>query len=332
MYDILQLNDMLVPELLDIAEQLQVDNAKKLDKQGLIYKILDKQAVSGSNGKNTATAERPKRKRIVKATTANTTEEAVVEDTSVAPPPPVEEKKPAKKIVTAKKEDKPKRGRKKQDTLFPDEEVAVAPPLETYPTDIEDTEEKTEDEEQHQPAEVSHVTEKASNQAGKYYPPRRDQVFNIEFDGVILAEGVLEMMPDGYGFLRSSDYNYLSSPDDVYVSPSQIKLFGLKTGDTVNGSVRPPKEGEKYFALLKVESINNKSPEEVRDRVPFDYLTPLFPYEKLNLFMRPDNYSTRIMDLFTPIGKGQRGLIVAQPKVGKTVLLKEVANAIAAHN
>ena len=140
------------------------------------------------------------------------------------------------------------------------------------------------------------------------------------------------MMPDGYGFLRSSDYNYLSSPDDVYVSPSQIKLFGLKTGDTVHGAVRPPKEGEKYFALLKVETINGKSPEEVRDRVPFDYLTPLFPFEKLNLFTTPSDYTTRIMDLFTPIGKGQRGLIVAQPKTGKTMLLKAVANAIAANH
>ena len=164
---------------------------------------------------------------------------------------------------------------------------------------------------------------------GKPQYPKRESVFNVEFDGVIQGEGVLEMMPDGYGFLRSSDYNYLSSPDDVYVSPSQIKLFGLKTGDTVYGYVRPPKEGEKYFALLKVDTINGKKPEEVRDRVPFDYLTPLFPYEKLNLSTASNNYSTRIMDLFTPIGKGQRGLIVAQPKVGKTVLLKEVANAIA---
>ena len=136
-------------------------------------------------------------------------------------------------------------------------------------------------------------------------------------------------MPDGYGFLRSSDYNYLSSPDDVYVSPQQIKVFGLRTGDTVNGTIRPPKEGEKYFTLVKVESLNNKTPEEVRDRIPFDYLTPLFPFERLNLFTRSDNYSTRFIDLFTPIGKGQRGLIVAQPKVGKTMLLKEVANAIA---
>jgi len=163
----------------------------------------------------------------------------------------------------------------------------------------------------------------------KTFSSKKEAAFNIEFDGIIQAEGVLEMMPDGYGFLRSSDYNYLSSPDDIYVSPSQIKLFGLKTGDTVFGAVRPPKEGEKYFALLKVESINGKSPEEVRDRVPFDYLTPLFPFEKLNLFTQPNDYSTRIMDLFTPIGKGQRGLIVAQPKTGKTMLLKAVANAIA---
>jgi transcription termination factor Rho len=140
---------------------------------------------------------------------------------------------------------------------------------------------------------------------------------------------VLEMMPDGYGFLRSADYNYLTSPDDVYVSPSQIKLFGLRTGDWVKGTIRPPKEGEKYFALLKVETINGRDPKEVRDRVPFDYLTPLFPEEKLNLVYSGSDYSTRVIDLFTPIGKGQRGMIVAQPKTGKTMLLKSVANAIA---
>ncbi|MGJ1197805.1 transcription termination factor Rho [Sphingobacterium spiritivorum] len=154
-------------------------------------------------------------------------------------------------------------------------------------------------------------------------------VVPTDFDNVIVNEGVLEIMPDGYGFLRSSDYNYLTSPDDIYVSQSQIKLFGLKTGDTVRGSIRPPKEGEKYFPLVRVEAINGQNPAEVRDRVPFDYLTPLFPTERLNLNMGANNYSTRIMDLFTPIGKGQRGLIVAQPKTGKTNLLKEVANAIA---
>jgi transcription termination factor Rho len=152
---------------------------------------------------------------------------------------------------------------------------------------------------------------------------------NLDFDNVIVNEGVLEIMADGYGFLRSSDYNYLTSPDDIYVSQSQIKLFGLKTGDTVRGSIRPPKEGEKYFPLVRVEAINGRIPSEVRDRVPFDFLTPLFPQERLNLFSEASNYSTRIIDLFTPIGKGQRGLIVAQPKTGKTSLLKDVANAIA---
>jgi transcription termination factor Rho len=151
-----------------------------------------------------------------------------------------------------------------------------------------------------------------------------------EFEGVVTSEGVLEMMPDGYGFLRSSDYNYLNSPDDIYVSQSQIKLFGLKTGDTVRGTIRPPREGEKYFPLVKVEQINGRDPMDVRDRVPFDYLTPLFPIEKFNLTGHPQcTLSTRIIDMFTPIGKGQRALIVAQPKTGKTVLLKEIANAIA---
>ena len=169
-------------------------------------------------------------------------------------------------------------------------------------------------------------------------PARDDQAQRIkrnynnyvrEFDGLITNEGVLEIMPDGnYGFLRSADYNYLASPDDIYVSPSQIKLFGLKTGDTVKGQIRPPKEGEKYFALLRVITVNGKTSEEIRDRIPFEYLTPLFPEERLNLSTKPDQYSTRVLDLFAPIGKGQRGMIVAQPKTGKTVLLKEVANAI----
>ncbi|MBC8153203.1 MAG: transcription termination factor Rho, partial [Bacteroidetes bacterium] len=150
-----------------------------------------------------------------------------------------------------------------------------------------------------------------------------------EFDGIIENEGVLEIMQDGgYGFLRSADYNYLASPDDIYVSPSQIKLFGLKTGDTVRGAIRPPKEGEKYFALLRVTTVNGKTTEEIRDRIPFEYLTPLFPEEQLKLSTTPGQYSGRMLDLFAPIGKGQRGMIVAQPKTGKTVLLKEIANAI----
>ena len=159
---------------------------------------------------------------------------------------------------------------------------------------------------------------------------KKEEIYN--FDGIIITEGVLEIMQDGYGFLRSSDYNYLNSPDDVYVSQSQIKLFGLKTGDTVKGAVRPPKEGEKYFPLIKVDQINGRDPNFVRDRVPFKYLTPLFPKEKFNLAKNNKNTSMRIMDLFAPIGKGQRGLLVSQPKTGKTTLLKDIANAIAANH
>jgi transcription termination factor Rho len=431
MYDILQLNDMLVPELLDIAEQLKITGAKKLDKQELIYKILDKQAVVASEAKGDAADDKPnKRKRIIKATTANSTEEAIVESVEEKP----KKVEPKKDTRSNKKEEKPvvlkKPARKKEEEAPEVVAVpakAVAPTRPTPAIERQERPERTAErsdrgerpslERQERPdrggersgGERSDRGERSGEgnrdnrnegnrdnrneanrdnrqdlnrdnnrqdgnrdnqredssddsgeqseqedgmslpdesnfqdggdlnrsgdaQGGRSYPQRRNEVFNIEFDGVINAEGVLEMMPDGYGFLRSSDYNYLSSPDDIYVSPSQIKLFGLKTGDTVLGSVRPPKEGEKYFALLKVETINNKGPEEVRDRVPFDYLTPLFPFEKLNLFTTPSDYSTRIIDLFTPIGKGQRGLIVAQPKTGKTMLLKAVANAIAANH
>ncbi len=336
MYDILQLNDMLVPELLDIAEQLKIPNAKKLSKQDLVYKILDSQAIAGSKGAKPV--DDGKRKRIVKTSTSTGgSEEAVVESGGEEKPAP---KKPSMPI---KKEAPVKKARKKPDekpqidgnsTAEQGQQQDAEPDQEQQNGSENNNAEIVLDSKTEQLAQA--ILNEASQQAGentnaqnKFYPPRREQQFNVEFDGVILGEGVLEMMPDGYGFLRSSDYNYLSSPDDVYVSPSQIKLFGLKTGDTVHGSVRPPKEGEKYFALLKVDTINGKSPEEVRDRVPFDYLTPLFPFEKLNLFTTASDYSTRIMDLFTPIGKGQRGLIVAQPKTGKTMLLKAVANAIA---
>ncbi len=306
MYDISQLNDLLVPELLDIAEQYDISNAKKLVKQDLINKILENQSIMNTDKKKDG--EKPKRKRIIKS--AETEKE--VEPFFAKIKKPETEKKPVKKHIEEEDdEDIDMQPITEQDSTIP---AAIAQMLQE-----EDVQEPEED-----------MNEEAAQQPARQHSQRNTQpAFNIEFDGVILGEGVLEMMPDGYGFLRSSDYNYLSSPDDIYVSPSQIKLFGLKTGDTVYGSVRPPKEGEKYFALLKVETINGKSPEEVRDRVPFDYLTPLFPFEKLNLCTRADNYSTRIMDLFTPIGKGQRGLIVAQPKTGKTMLLKELANAIA---
>jgi transcription termination factor Rho len=395
MYDILQLNDMLVPELLDIAEQLKITGAKKLEKQELVYKILDKQAITAKDTKSDGDDGAPKRKRIIKTTTSNSTEEAIVESGDEKP-----KKAEIKKDNRVKKEEKPVvlkkvAGKKKEE----EQEAAPAPVAKAAPRvqpaherpahdrsvnpdrparqerperqDRPERQERADRPEQGRQDQIRHEQRneqpRSENedpdeqnqgeqedaldnpneqeggeqfaegrsgdaQAARLYPQRRNEVFNIEFDGVIQAEGVLEMMPDGYGFLRSSDYNYLSSPDDVYVSPSQIKLFGLKTGDTVLGHVRPPKEGEKYFALLKVETINNKGPEEVRDRVPFDYLTPLFPFEKMNLFTTPSDYSCRIIDLFTPIGKGQRGLIVAQPKTGKTMLLKAVANAIAANH
>jgi transcription termination factor Rho len=314
MYDILQLNDMLVPELLDIAEQLKITGAKKLEKQALIYKILDKQAVLNSAVKGEAKEEKPaKKKRIVKTTTANSTEEAIVENE------PVEEVKVAP-VATAK----------------PEKKIIKKSKTEEQPAIVENTQPVAQNqvatEETGEEAQAPENNLAQDEAPAKQLYIKKEPVFNVEFDGAIQGEGVLEMMPDGYGFLRSSDYNYLSSPDDVYVSPSQIKLFGIKTGDTITGSIRPPKEGEKYFALLKVDTVNGRLPEEVRDRVPFDYLTPLFPQEKFNLFTKADNYSTRMMDLFTPLGKGQRGLIVAQPKVGKTMLLKEVANAIATNH
>ncbi len=320
MYDISQLNDLLVPELHDIADQLSIKTSKKADKQELIEVILDKQASMSTEKNNDA--EKPKRKRILKTDAASAkepAEEFPKVEAAAKPAPalkgrkPLVEKKPVKKDT---EESQPMGDQEEEYKPITSEETtipaAIAQMLQEE--DIQQPEMAEEPAQQFQPRPQF-----------KKEPP----VFNIEFDGIIQGEGVLEMMPDGYGFLRSSDYNYLSSPDDIYVSPSQIKLFGLKTGDTVFGSVRPPKEGEKYFALLKVNTINGKSPEEVRDRVPFDYLTPLFPFEKLNLCTTADNYSTRIMDLFTPIGKGQRGLIVAQPKTGKTMLLKELANAIA---
>jgi len=325
MYDISQLNDMLVPELQDIAIEQHISNAKKLDKQELISQILNKQNTMN----NDTDGEKPKRKRIIK--------------------PAVEAKNDTPQVDEEK--GKPEARVKKSDVSVIDKKKIHKKEKEEEPNDDDDQRIKEQDSNEDSqnspmsiaPALVSLLNDDAP-QSGetqsnggtplqqRNYPQRREPAFNIEFDGIILGEGVLEMMPDGYGFLRSSDYNYLSSPDDIYVSPSQIKLFGLKTGDTVYGSVRPPKEGEKYFALLKVETINGKGPDEVRDRVPFDYLTPLFPFEKLNLFTESSNLSTRIMDLFTPIGKGQRGLIVAQPKTGKTMLLKEIANAIAANH
>lgn len=317
MYDVSQLNDLLVPELLDIADQLNIPNAKKLNKQDLINTILDKQTIMAAESKK-PDPEKAKRKRIIKKAD---------EDKAPEMPPSTAREPGAGRPKKAEAPAKPAVKKARQEQEEEEELQPITDEQSTVPPAIA---QMLQEEDIQQPETDLGDPAPAPREVKNFQQSRKDNpTFNIEFDGVVQGEGVLEMMPDGYGFLRSSDYNYLSSPDDIYVSPSQIKLFGLKTGDTVHGSVRPPKEGEKYFALLKVETINGKSPEEVRDRVPFDYLTPLFPYEKLDLSTRADNYSTRIMDLFTPIGKGQRGLIVAQPKTGKTMLLKEVANAIA---
>jgi len=355
-YDILQLNDMLVPELIDVAENLKIHNARTLDKQTLIYKILDQQALgNGGEGNTQDTGAEEKKRRSRKTKTDSKTENKEAADDK-----PVKDASPAAAEEGADADGKRKRTRKprtesqsapkpKAETEAETEAEAPAgwsqlmnnidetPAAEEVKVTAEAAPEESgiimppaEESETQLPQEPV-VAEKPQHQYQHQHQNRRREHsnFNLEFDGVVVSEGVLEMMPDGYGFLRSSDYNYLSSPDDIYVSPSQIKLFGLKTGDTVRGSVRPPKEGEKYFALLKVETINGRLPDEIRDRVPFDYLTPLFPYEKLTLARPGSSHSVRIMDLFTPIGKGQRGLIVAQPKTGKTMLLKEVANAIA---
>lgn len=331
MYDILQLNDMLVPELQDVAIEQNIPEAKNLNKQELIYKILDKQAIMSTPENNIPSdTEKPKRKRIIKTAPAENANLFNKPSNEVVEPKTEEPKHKKTEAVEKKKAAASKKHKEDDPSLIttPKPEEKKIPEIPLDPRSIAPALVDLLNDDQPQTGENG-PSSGSSTFPPKPFTPRKEPNFNIEFDGIILGEGVLEMMPDGYGFLRSSDYNYLSSPDDIYVSPSQIKLFGLKTGDTVYGSVRPPKEGEKYFALLKVETINGKGPDEVRDRVPFDYLTPLFPFEKLNLCTSPNNLSTRIMDLFTPIGKGQRGLIVAQPKTGKTMLLKEIANAIA---
>jgi transcription termination factor Rho len=317
MFDTIELNDKLVSELREIAKNLGIAEADDLRKTQLIHKIVEQE-------------------QLIEAARA---QQSTVDSnyTSNAPVPAENNEKIRKRIRVIKNSNAPRIEVPLDDTnLFDiqDDEVA-AEENEEVPAAV-----NQEDAETAQPGEGDVRPEefipevrpqkferRVNNQNTQ--PKSQDPAINLDFDNVIVNEGVLEIMPDGYGFLRSSDYNYLTSPDDIYVSQSQIKLFGLKTGDTVRGSIRPPKEGEKYFPLVRVEAINSRIPAEVRDRVPFDHLTPLFPSEKLSLFTDAGNYSTRIMDLFSPIGKGQRGLIVAQPKTGKTMLLKDVANAIA---
>jgi transcription termination factor Rho len=309
MFEISDLKAKKLPELQEIAKGLNVPKFKSLKKLDLVYQILDVQA---SNPKAVAespaapekkpAAPKPRRARTPRSTDSernNVPKEAtenVKESNS-------EEKKEAPKVQPQKKEHKQGNTTQKGQN-------------------------NNRRNNQHQKS-GSHDKKNSNfdkDLKNRYKEPE------FEFDSIIESEGVLDIMQDGYGFLRSSDYNYLSSPDDIYVSQSQIRLFGLKSGDTVLGNIRPPKEGEKYFPLIKVNKINGLDPQVVRDRVAFEHLTPLFPKEKFKLAERQSTISTRIMDLFSPIGKGQRGMIVSQPKTGKTMLLKDIANAIAANH
>ena len=343
MYDILQLNDMLVPELKKLAEELQLKNYKRLAKQDLVYKILDAQAVSKKDDPSVIVDEEPRakparkprapkkpkaEKNTEKTTKTKLSKEKVEskKEEGEESTEQVEEPKKKKKIITVppKKEgDNARVSKGKKETKQDDKE-----------SDDKKSDNRPSKSDNNRGGRNQNNNDQKKNENRPPKLSERAKALNIDLDAVVKGEGTLEMMSDGYGFLRSSDFNYLSSPDDIYVSPSQVKRFGLKTGDTVVGAIRPPKEGEKYFALLKIDRINGLTPAEVRERVPFDYLTPLFPEEKFKLTSHPEgkDMGNRMIDLFAPIGKGQRGLIVAQPKTGKTFLLKDVANAIAANH
>ncbi len=317
MHTLDELTVRLLSELVEIAEGLGLKNAKKESKQDLIYKILDIQAtLPDSEIRQTNIKKEIKPTSKKQPTNLNSNKTNNPKEPSSLP-----EKKDSTSKLLASLDLNLKSSDKKENQIST--------------TNVRAGKVKTRDKKPLNQEKNEKIPEKRDKNErdtarDEARAKKEEYLKNIKnFEGIIENEGVLEILQDGYGFLRSSDYNYLASPDDIYVSPSQIKLFGLKTGDTVEGEIRPPKDGEKYFALLKVSSVNGKTTEEIRDRVAFEYLTPLFPQQKLNLSTKSDNYSTRILDLFAPIGKGQRGMIVAQPKTGKTVLLKNVANAIA---
>jgi len=326
MYDILELNKKLVSDLRDIAKELQIKKVESLKKQDLIYKILDQQAINATTEVKPE-KKAPLRKRVEKIKPKNQTQSQSnpTEKREIVKRPERTRERIVEKREPVKRE--PVQNVKKE-KAEPVKETFAKETLAKKPEQVVENKRPYENE---GPRKRPDQRPQRENHPKRPFEKRNDKSY--EFDGIISNNGVLEIMPDGYGFLRSSEYNYLNSPDDIYVSQSQIKLFGLKTGDTVEGSIRPPKEGEKYFPLIKVEKINGRSPDYIRDRVPFDYLTPLFPEEKFTLNNNQnDKLSTRVIDMFSPIGKGQRGLIVAQPKTGKTVLLKDIANAIAANH
>ena len=336
MFEISQLKEKKLAELQEIGKQLKIPKIKSLKKLDLVYQILDYQAANPEDLKKTTENKEPhsqnenksKRQRPRKPVQGDNTQlkkENNTPNTSLN----------AKKESLENDKQNPKTESDKnsnRDQLQKNEKHNSNQHKEQKPNkDHRSNNHK--DNRQHNNRDRNHNQNRDHKQQnGNKDSRNRFKEPDFEFDAIIESEGVLDIMSDGYGFLRSSDYNYLSSPDDIYVSQSQIRLFGLKTGDTVLGHIRPPKEGEKYFPLIKVSKINGQNPEVVRDRVSFEHLTPLFPQEKFKIAEKQSSISTRIMDMFSPIGKGQRGMIVSQPKTGKTMLLKDVANAIAANH
>jgi transcription termination factor Rho len=342
MFDTSTLKGMKLSDLQEIAKVANIQKFKTLKKDELITQILDLQNASEEKPK----AEKPSKKSAPVA-------KAVKEVAAVEEVVPVSTENEAKTQRARIKKPTTKQANKAQEKLSfeLDAEIKSESFSQQPKKKVEDKSEQNEEVENvvAEPSneEKSETTEQEKNNQNPNFKKNNNPnnpKFNknngnknfresdFEFDGIIESEGVLEMMPDGYGFLRSSDYNYLASPDDIYLSQSQVRLFGLKTGDTVKGVVRPPKEGEKFFPLVRVLKINGHDPQVIRDRVSFEHLTPLFPEEKFNLSGKNTSISTRIMDMFSPIGKGQRAMLVAQPKTGKTMLLKDIANSIAANH
>jgi transcription termination factor Rho len=343
MYNLLQLNSMKVAELKEVAEKLAIDNADKLKKQDLIYKILDVQAVQATPAEAPAAVEstqddssapaKQKRDRQRKPAPVKGEAPADLFDQPAADAAPQEA--PAREL-NPPRQDRPQQQHHQQQQQQQRDKRRFDQPQgdqrqqgQQGHSGEQRQQGQQQSHQQHQQGQ--HQGQQQQNNVFRPDKAKRGQAdeHGYNFDGIVLAEGVLEIMPDGFGFMRSSDFNYLNSPDDVYVSQQQIKLYGLLTGDTVEGAIRPPREGEKYFPLIRVDRINGRDPNFVRDRVPFKFLTPLFPYERFHIADNNSNISMRIMDLFAPIGKGQRGMLVSQPKTGKTTLLKDIANAIA---
>jgi len=338
MFEISQLKEKKLPELQEIAKKLNISKYRSLKKLDLVYQILDHQAANPAPAatpqktERAPRAQRPQRKkreRVQRSNDADAPSQKTIDFKDNAGDKPDNAKTPQKKEEAPQKSEPINKDTKKEEASQKPESTNKDS-QKREPQKRPQREHKDQNRNQNRNQNKGNQQNKGNN--GNKDSRNRYREPDFEFDAIIESEGVLDVMQDGYGFLRSSDYNYLSSPDDIYVSQSQIRLFGLKKGDTVLGNVRPPKEGEKYFPLIKVTKINGLDPQVVRDRVSFEHLTPLFPQEKFTLAEKQATISTRIMDLFSPIGKGQRGMIVSQPKTGKTMLLKDVANAIAANH